>query len=217
MKFTNTDINNLNNVLAICSLVGIDSLVLEEGRLSSVNADRTCAFLTTENIPTLPEGISLSLTSLKILRDRLDIIKTDPKIYIETKEKSSGEVSSLEISGSNAKVQFRATPRNKVKAPKVINDVRVKEIIISKEEAATILTAIKAMGSKKLTFTITGKGEVNIELADTNKDTFDIVLENTAVHIKDKNAFTSYFFVDVFSSILKAASAEGKNITMQLY
>ena len=214
MKFTNTDINSLNNILAICSLVEIDALVIEEGRLSSVNSDRTCAFLTDTNIPVLPENIKLSLSQLKILRDRLDIFKTDPKLAIEAKEKANGEIASLDISGSNAKVQFRAKPRNTIKVPKSINDTAIKEVTITKEEAQTLLTAVKAMGSKKLTFTITKKGEVTVELSDSNNDKFDIVLENSAVSLGDKDSFTSYYFADVFSSVLKAASADGKPVTI---
>lgn len=216
MKFTNTDINNLNNLLSICSLVDIDALVIEDGRLSSVNADRTCAFLTDANIPVLPADVKLCISKLKVLRDRLDIFKTDPKLAIETKEKPNGEISSLEISGSNAKVQFRTSPRNTVKVPKAINDIPVKEVIITKEEAQTILTATKAMGSKKLTFNVGKKDEVTVELSDSNNDKFSIQLENAAVSLGDKANFTSYYFVDVFSSVLKAAAAEGKPVAITI-
>jgi hypothetical protein len=214
MKFTNTDINSLNNILAICALVDIDALVIEDGQLSSVNSDRTCALLTTTNIPVLPETNKLCISKLKVLRDRLDIFKTDPKLAIEAKEKANGEIASLEISGSNAKVQFKASPRNTVKAPKAINDTAVKEVTITKEEAQTVLTAVKAMGSKKLTFVISEKGEVTIELSDSINDKFDIVLENAAVNLGDKDSFTSYYFADVFSSVLKAAANEGKPVTI---
>lgn len=208
MKFTPQDITNLNNVLSICSLVGIDAFVIEDGRLSSVNLDRTCAFLTGDNIPVLPENVKLSLSKLKILKDRLDIFKGEQALTIETTEKNNGEVSRLNISGAKAKIQHSAAVRSTVKAPKSINDTPVKTVTITKDEATTILNAIKGMGAKKVAFIMKKGKPIKVELNDSNNDKFDVELESIATSIGTDRDLTSYYFSDVFSAILKAAVAE---------
>jgi hypothetical protein len=208
MKFTNQDLANLNNILSICSLVGIDAFVIEDGRLSSVNADRTCAFLTGDNIPVLPENVKLSLSKLKMLKDRLDIFKGEQALIVETVDKNNGEVSRLNISGTKAKIQHATAVRSTVKAPKAINDTPVKTVIITKDEATTILNAIKGMGAKKVAFIMKKGKQVKIELTDSNNDKFEVELENAAKPIGTDRDLVSYYFSDVFSAILKAVLAE---------
>ena len=106
MKFTQSDVNNLQQIIQICGLISIDSFLIADGLLSGVNSDRTAAFINVDDIPVLPEGAKLGISKLKTFKDRLDIFKSDPNLSIEAKQKANGEVSDLIVSGSSAKVSY---------------------------------------------------------------------------------------------------------------
>lgn len=215
MQFTQTDISNLNEILSICGLVDINAVVISDTQLSGVNNDRTCAMIVKSKIPVLAEGVKLGLSNLNILSQRLDIFKTDVKLGIEAALGKTSDIASLTIKGAKASTQFRATNPAAIKCPTSINDTPVKEVIISRDEAGIILNAIRAMSAKKLTIVIKKNNDVTLELSDKVNDLFQIGLENQAKNLgESERAFTSYYFTEALSSLLKAAAAESDLISI---
>jgi len=218
MKFTQTDISHLNNILNICSLVDIDAVIISAKGLRGVNAARSCAFLTDKNLPQIEGEAQLGLSKLRTLKQRMDLFKTDPKISIDAKQKPNGDFSNLDIKGSNASVQFRTAVANSIKAPVAIEDTARKSIIITREEAQLILNAEKAMGAEKITINVKKNNDVVVEFSDKSNDVFSVALVNKATSVGDDNdAFVNYYFTDVFSPVLRAAAAERPEVEVMVF
>lgn len=223
MKLTTTDLTNLNNIINICSLVGIDMLLLDASTdapiLSAINSDRTCVIITDTNIPVLETGSKLALKKLKVLKQRLDLFKTDPQLSVELKKKANGDISELLIKGSKASSQYRTSPVNSVQCPKSIEDTPLKTIKMTREEVALILNAEKAMGSKKITIAVKKGTNVSVELSDGSNDLFSIPLSIPAEDIGDEaeTSVISYFHTDGFSPLVRASAVENEIVSIDLY
>jgi len=225
MKLTSTDLTNLNNVINVCALVGIDMLLLdassadEPAMLSGINSDRTCVIITNDNIPVLDTGSKLALKKLKLLKQRLDLFKTDPQVSVELKKKPNGDISELLIKGTKASSQYRTSPINSVQCPKSIEDTPLKTIKLTREEVTLILNAEKAMGSKKITIAVKKGTNVTVELSDGNNDLFSIPLSIAAEDISDEPqaSVISYFHTDGFSPLVRAAAVENEIVSIDLY
>ena len=214
-KFTQTDVTNLSNILAICNLVDINSIVIDNEKLSGMNDDRSCAIIVNTNIPELAEGKKLGLSKLNILRQRLDLFKQDQQLAIEVEEKANGDISVLKMKGAKASSQFRATSPSTIKYPTAISDTEIKKIFISREQAQMILSASKAMSSKKITVNVKKTNEVTVELSDKTNDIFTISLDQKAEDLGEtKTSNISYYYEDVFSPLLRAAVAENEVIVI---
>ncbi len=223
MKLTTTDLTNLNNVINVCALVGIDMLLLDASTdapmLSGINSDRTCVIITDTNIPVLETGSKLALKKLKVLKQRLDLFKTDPQLSVELKKKPNGDISELVIKGSKASSQYRTSPVNSVQCPKSIEDTPLKTIKMTREEVALILNAEKAMGSKKITIAVKKGTNVSVELSDGSNDLFSIPLSIPAEDIGDEAeaSVISYFHTDGFSPLVRASAVENEIVSIDLY
>ena len=218
MQFTQTDISNLNSILAICGTVDINAFVLSDTQLSGVNVDKTCAMIVKSKIPVLPEGVKLGLSNLNVLNQRLDIFKNDPKLSIEVNLKNETDASSLTIKGAKASTEFRATSASAIKCPSAINDTVVKEVYVTRDEIAIILNAIRAMSAKKITVAVKKNGSVSVQLTDKANEPFEIGLETPAKNLGETDkAFTSYYFTEALSSLLKIASIENAIVPITLF
>jgi hypothetical protein len=188
-------------------------------RLSGINSDRTCVVITEDNIPVLESGTKLALKKLKVLKQRLDLFKTDPQLSIELKKKANGDVNDLVLKGSKASSQYRAANINSVQCPKSIDDTPLKTIKMTRDEVALFLNAEKAMGSKKITIAIKKGVNVSIELSDGGNDLFSIPLTTLAEDISDdpQDTVISYFHTDGFSPLVRAASVENELVAIDIY
>ena len=218
MKLTQSDIGHLNSILNVCNLVDISAFILSEKGIRGVNGSKSCAIIEDNSkTPKIEGSAMLGLNNLKILKQRLDLFKNDAKFNIEAKQKANGDFTHLDIKGSNASVMFRVTNPVKIKAPIGIDDTAVKNIIITREEAQLILNAEKAMSADKLTIYVSTDNSVRVEFADKENDIFVIDLSNKAISVNEATSFTSYYFADVFSPLLRAAAAEREEIEVNLF
>jgi len=203
MKLSTQDISNISNILATASVGNIESLVIEDGIVRGVNAERTFVIISDQNVPKLPQKMGLS--RLGSLKQRLDLF-TDGAI-IDAKETERGEIGSLDISAGRNKVQFRCTSTALIKAPKSINDTPAYSISITREELKLLLNAIKIMGGKTLTLIIKKDGTAQITMSDVTNDRFDSVLE-TPVEVLTEGGDTvvHYYHAEVFHSVTRTIS-----------
>jgi hypothetical protein len=210
MKLTNDDVANLHKILTVCDLVNIGSIVIENGKVSGINEDRSAMILSNNNIPVLEDDIKLGLTRLKLLKSRLDIFNNDTNLNISLDTKANNETSQLNIKGKSSSVKFRATSPTQIKYPKGINDTPLKELTISRAEAMLILNAGKSMDAANIAINIKKDNSVIVEFSDLNQDTFTIALEEPATSVSDEDGDSqvNYYIFKMFSSLVKAAFAE---------
>lgn len=198
MKLTNTETQNLENILATAAIGGIDQIIIEEGLVRGVNPDKTFAIISGFDVPKFPQKIGIA--RLSTLAQRLAVFKGKEPL-IDAKESERGEISSLEISCGKNKVQFRCTSTMLIKAPKSIGDEHACTIKLTKEETKTILDAIRVMSCKKVTLSIRKGGNVQFEIADESNDTFKILLDNPTD--KEDDSAVHYYSAPMLVAILK--------------
>lgn len=195
MKLTNTSMVDLDKLLSVCILANIDNIIIENGQVSGVNEERSCAIISDQNIPSFGTDVKLGISRLSTLQTRMNLFKEDPKVAIEAKENARKEISQLEISGTNAKVQFRCSSPAMIKAPKAITANPLKDVTVLKSEIPIILSGVRAMGSKRVTLAIKENGETTLDFSDTNNDAFNVTLESKANHLgEDKPASCVHYY-----------------------
>lgn len=204
MKLSREDTKKLKDLLAVCAVADIDSIIIESGLVRGANESKTCAIISRNDVPVFPQKMGLS--RLSSLRSRLDLFDS-ADATVDARETERGEISQLEISSSRSKAQFRCTSSVLIKAPSNINDTGCWSIWIKKDEARSILDAIKVMGAKNLIISI-ARGVATFKISDASNDTFSIQLEtspavDTENNAEDESTVVSYT-TDVFASIIRA-------------
>jgi hypothetical protein len=212
MKLSNQDVQYLSTALSTLATCGIDSIIIEEGKIRGRTENNTCIFISDFNVPSFPQKVGL--TRLSSLSSRLSIFGSN--VVIDAKESSRGEISSLEISGGRNKVQFRCTSTMLVKAPKAVNDPPQFRIFIKKDELKTILDAIRVMGAKRIVMSIRDDQSVGFDLADSNNDTFNVLLETKCENLGDEDYPVHYYPHDVFVPVMKAALGESDLLSIEV-
>jgi len=207
MKLSTTDITALKTILDVCELVNIDAIVIADGKVSGINTNNTCLILSDKNLPELETDVKLGLTRLKMLKSRLALFGSDVSIDIDVNAKN--EATMLNIKGSNASVQYRATSPAKIKYPKNVDDAPIRSVAIGKEQALMLLNAGKAMGAENVAFLFKKKNEVVVEFTDNNQEVFSTSLTNPYEEISsDASSSSSYLPLDTFTPLLKTALNE---------
>lgn len=220
MKLNSETIEQLNQLLTVSSLVSIDNIIIEDGIARGVNEDKTVVLISDQNIPSFGEGNKVGLSRLSMLATRLNLVKgKDGDVQVEVKTASNKDVTHLEISGSGAKVQYKCTASNLIKAPKAVNVLPTWKIDIPVEQLNLIQNGANAMGSKKAILNRKGGKEVFIEFVDTNQDAFTLQIADSASFIGEEEmpnpVFIYYYPAKLLVSLLKAASADNqKDITI---
>lgn len=216
MKLTTADISALKNILVIADLIGVEALVIADGKVSGINTDKTALILSDKNIPDLPEDVKLGLSRLKELKSRLDLFATDPNLSIDLKENTKKEISQIEIKGTGSSVQFRATSVNVIKYPKNVVDPAVRTVFIQRNQAKMILDAGKVMGADNIGFTFKTKEQVLVEFTDSTQDTFSLTLLDPSVKIDESDSNVVYFVFNVFAPLLRSAIIDNEIIELQI-
>lgn len=207
MKLSNNDIKNIDELLTVCASLGIDMILIDDGLISGINAEKSCILISKNNVPNF-NGNKVCLSRLGMLNARINLLKNGKNFSITTKENDKKEISQLEISNSGAKVQFRCMSSNLMKAPKGINDPACWILSISKQELETLLGAVRVMGSKKIIISNKSDG-CYIECLDVNNDVFSIKLECEVIWVNEEQneptskIFVNYYATDVLIPLLK--------------
>jgi hypothetical protein len=215
MKLSSTDTAQLKDLLSICALADIDSIIISDGTVRGANKEKTCAIISSVNVPKLSQKIGLSRISA--LRARMDLFSAKDAV-IDAKETDRGEISQLEISAGKNKVQFRCTSTALIKAPLNINDRHDFSIFMMKDEVKMILDGIRVMGAKKIILSLTKNG-VNIKISDESNDALNVQLETPASveheDVEDESIMVTYSTA-IFPAILKAAAQNMDLVTISI-
>lgn len=212
MKLSPTDTAHLKDILTICSITGIDSIIIDEGVVRGMSPTKTCAMVSRVDVPRLSQ--KMGLARLSALRSRLDLF-TSKEVVVDAKETERGEISQLEISASKSKVQFRCTSSALIKAPLSINDVHAFNIFMNKDEVKSILDAVRVMGAKKMILSIS-KGTVSFKISDESNDVFSLELSTPAELIGDEGSAVITYSTQVLPAVMKFAAQDVDLITMKV-
>lgn len=215
MKLTTEDTKSLQSVLATCSIVGIDAVIIEDGVIRGANESKTAAIISSTNVPKFTQRIGIS--RLSSLKQRLDLFAGSTGAVIDARETERGEISTLEISAGRNKAQFRCTSSVLIKAPKQINDEASVKVYLAKDECKMLLDATRVMGAKKVVLCVRPDGHVEFEVSDATNDSFKIELATAAERLDDETGTQVFYYpADVFSAGLRSSSADNDTTTLQV-
>lgn len=174
MKIDNTLLNYIENVVRTAKLVGINSIIIEPGRVRGIDDLSTIVLFQTENVPELDTG-SIGLNRIDVFLSRFDIAKSRDNFSVEVvQDKGKEFVRAFMMKGKNMKVDYRCANPTTIRAPKMIHDALVANIPLDNDTVRLIEKGVSAMNAELVSIISDNRG-VSFEIEDLNKDR----LENT--------------------------------------
>jgi hypothetical protein len=212
MKLSNTDIQNLYNIIGTCAIANVDDILIEGGFVRGVSADRACLIISDQAVPNFGAH-KVGLSRLSKLRQRLDLFmlggKVETGVTLDAKESDRGEITQLEIACGKDKLQYRCTSTVNIKAPKSVNDSAAGIISINKQQLAKLISSVRVMGAERLSLSIKPDGSVIFQMNDANNDSCVIVNESPIEWLEQSTeSVVHYYSGDVFASVIRAAGQE---------
>jgi hypothetical protein len=217
MKLSTTSIKQLDTLLQTVALVSIDKLIITKDSIRGIDEKKSVVIITDQNVPDFGD-LSVGLNRLGVLSSRLNLVKGDSECGVEAIEASkNSEVSHLQLTSSNAKVQCRCASVESVKGvPKAINDKYVWTVTVPYATVPVVLQAASAMGAENAIIVAKNDG-VSFEFVDSNQDVFSTKFAEEAAC--DENQASSFVFnypVKSFLPLLKAATNGNTDVTLNI-
>lgn len=218
MKLEAKEVQNLTGLLRSCAALGIENILIEEGFARGVNEDKSCVFISDQNIPSFGAN-KIGLSRLGVLLSRLNLMANVKDSGVDAKETAKSEISHLEIAGGRSKMQYRCAAPSLVKAPKSVNDTPTWMVTIKQEELELLVNSIKLMGAKRVVL-ILQDSQIRVECSDTNNDIFSSTLETPPIQVDPDvtldNSFVHYYPADVLLSVFKQNSGDIEMVVGEL-
>lgn len=171
MKLDTQIVEYIQNVVRVCRLVGIESVIIEEGLVRAIHPDRTVAIIHPNDVPDLPFK-SIGLTRLATLQSRLDIVKSQPGYFVEVTTKPGIDyVIALQLIAKGIKVGYRCADPLRIEAKRKFNDGPQFRLTLSEHIVQMLSKGASAMDADKVTILSNDDG-VSFELVDVNNDVF---------------------------------------------
>lgn len=200
MKLSNQEVQQLTNILNTCLIGGVETLIIEDGKVRAVNESKTFAIISDHQVPKLPKKMGLSRISA--LKSRMDLFAGN--VVIDANDNSREEISFLDISSGKSKVQFRCTSTALIKAPSSINDSAELTVFLDKSEMKLILDAVRVMSAKLVNFSFKDKGVVTVQIKDSSNECFTINLNSPFSLVSGENVLEDVnYSSDVLSAVIK--------------
>ena len=181
MKLDAETINYINKVVKTASLIGIDNIIIEPGRVRAMDEAKTVVILQNENVPDMPFG-SVGLNRISVFQSRYDIARVQDKFTMEAIEASAQLqqedgtqaeapiARALTMKGKGVKIDFRCANPTTISAPRVINDKAINRVQLTGDAVLLLQKGQAAMGAD--TVTIISNEGVSFEFTDVNNDVF---------------------------------------------
>lgn len=205
MKLDQEQTQLLSNLLSVASICGIGSIVIVDGKARGINESKTCALISTDNLPQFSTKIGIG--RIRDLQSRITVFAGKTDVVVDVKESDRGEVSALEISSGRNKVQYRCTSVVMLNdsIPKNVPDAFTPavKIFMQKDEMRTLLDAVRVMGSKKITLVVKTDRTVSFTVADAGNDNFTVTLNTPAEIINADETIVQYYSADVLGPVMK--------------
>lgn len=188
-------INYLQNAVETALLVGIENIAIESGIVRGINSTNSVFILQTNNVPILEDNLFVGVNKLKVLQNRLSLIKEQPNFTTDLTIKNDVDikyVGMFTFKSSNLKIDFRSGNPKLMRGPKKFNDTMKTRIELNKEIVNMIQRGITAMNGDTITI-INNDKETFIEILDNNNDVFKYTLPHQAESL-DKFLDPSFAF-----------------------
>lgn len=172
MKLDTATLAYIENVVETASLVHIDNIIIETGRVRGMDDERSVVMIQNTNVPNFPFK-SIGFNRLGVFSSRYEIAKSCDNLEVEaTQDDKSEFVRSLTMKGKGTKIDYRCpNPATLQTIPKSINDPVKYGVKMTPEAVLLITRGVSAMSADEITL-IGGKDGVSFQMEDINKDNF---------------------------------------------
>lgn len=213
MKFTNTDVDQLKQILAACKVVGVDGIVINEGKARGAKPSLDAAVLTDTTLSIDP-ALKIGIGRVSELDKRISIFQGT--VDIEGKSNDAGDVTMLTLSSGKTKVQFRCTSASLMRYPKSNDDQPVAMITFTKTEIAQAQKAVKTLGSENIVLQISRAGTASLECSDSANDRFTIELEKEVEFVEEAEGIVQTYLAGMFVDLIAEAAKDEVEVTIVL-
>jgi hypothetical protein len=213
MNFSTSQVTELRSALSVCKAVGIESVVVADGKIMGANDKRTLAIIA--ECPIVKAGDpKIGIGRISELSKRIELF--DDELVIDAKEGQRGDFVQLTLQRNRTKAQYRCTATSMIPHPKENEDPAQAVIALSKDDATSLVKAIKTFGAETALMKIASSGDVHIECADSTNDQFSTVLPQPASFVNEpSNVLFTYSAANI-TTVLAVAAADLQNENLEL-
>lgn len=204
MKLAPESIAYILNVVKTAKMVGIDSVIIEDGLVRGMDDDNSVVLFQNENVHELECG-SVGLTRLDVLTARYDIAQSQEGFSVEaTVAKDEDWARSLSLKAKGVNVDYRCANPTQIKAPKQVNDTMTYSVQLNSDAVILLQKGLAAMSSDTVSI-ISGDEGVAFKLTDVNNDVFKHTFSDGAVNIDggDKTDFAHRYHLKTLLALFK--------------
>lgn len=212
MNFNQSDVEKLRSILTLCKTVGIDSVVLSEGKVMGAATSKKLAIIAQSGLEQLDTATPVGIGRLAELEKRLALFSESVAISGEVGK--SGEMMRLTLSAGKSKAQFRCTATSMIKHPKENADVPLVVLTLSKAEVQQLVKAAKTFGAETIIFKISSAGDVHIECVDSTNDQFSTGTEKAAEFVEEAENVLFTYLVSYLTTVLDAGTRDADSIDL---
>ena len=211
MKLTPKDIEELRTILSVCKTLGIEGIILNEGRVRGAKPSLDVAIISDTNL-SISEALRVGIGRVSELDKRLGIFGAD--INVDGKCNEAGDVSMLTMTAGKTKLQFRCTSVALMRAPKSNDDVPVCTIKVTKAEAALIAKASKTLSAETIVLYVNRAGAAKLECSDSAKDKFEIELSNQVKYADEEQSLVQTYLAGLFVDVIDQGTRDTEEIDL---
>lgn len=188
MKLDKHISNYLFNVVRTAHKVGIESFIIEPGKVRALSDDRSVVIFTTDNVPDLPFE-SIGVNRISTLLTRQSLIEGQPFVAeVDIGTSPAYDLSfarSLKFKGDNIKVEYRCANPMTIVAPKDLTEKLPHHFIrMTTQSLQAIKKGAQAMETDMLKL-VAENGALKFILSDNNGDLMEYQM-GTSVDVNDK-------------------------------
>lgn len=211
MKLNENQTVQLLTALNVCKTLGIESVMVSEGKIRGAKASLDAAIISTLNLD-LPPTLNIGIGRVDELVKRLGVFD---KAEINIAENERGDAKSLEVVAGRSKMQFRCTSSNMIQFPKSNDDEAIASLTLSSAEVKQLVKAVNTMGAEHVTIQLTRQGAVNFTAVDpSTNDALDITLESPGELLADEKSFVFNYLSGLLMKTLTAAQTGSEPVTL---
>ena len=141
-------------------------------------------------------------------------MKDNESFAVESFESQRGDISHLEISSKDTKVQYRCASAESIKGIPTANSIKDSSVYgfeVTAEIIALLTKAASAMSAETVSVSAKSNSEVIFDLVDSNNDTFSTKVETPISHVNDETSFTFTFNYPVKQFLALSKASTGKD------
>lgn len=204
IKINNEALDYILNVVKTAQLLGIESVIIEPGKVRGLDDSKRVVLHQDKNVPQLSFN-SIGLNRISTFISRIDIARSS--LCENTSFEAIVEdiyVRAIQMKGKGIKIDYRCANPTTIQAPKEIKDILKYQFQIPTDAVMLMVKGKTAMQADIVTFLCNENG-VSFELADINSDVLSHLFADRVTHLTaDTNAkFAHRYPLDLILTILK--------------